>query len=96
MIAPHTGSLPEGEGTGAAEGAEIGEKGRWRAYDYKDLIARDKASLDIFWLRDDSLSDSDDLPSPEVIAQEIVEDLDAALEHFRDIAMDLGRAAADA
>jgi len=60
--------------------------GRWRAYDYKDLIARDKASLDIFWLRDDSLSDSDNLPSPEVIAQEIVEDLEAALEQFRLIA----------
>jgi len=64
--------------------------GRWRAYDYEALIARDKASLDIFWLRDESLSDSDNLPAPEVIAQEIVEDLEAALEQFREIAMDLG------
>ncbi len=57
--------------------------GRWRAYDHNDLIARDKASLDIFWLRDESLEDSDNLPEPSVIAQEIVEDLEAALEQFR-------------
>jgi type I restriction enzyme M protein len=50
-----------------------------------ELIARDKASLDIFWLRDESLEDSDNLPEPGVIAQEIVEDLEAALEQFREI-----------
>ena len=64
-------------------------EGRWRAYDYAELVARDKASLDISWLKDDSLSDSDNLPAPEVIATEIVEDLEAALEQFREIAMDL-------
>jgi len=64
--------------------------GRWRAYEYKDLIARDKSSLDIFWLKDDSLSESDNLPPPDVIALEIVEDLEAALEQFREIAADLG------
>jgi type I restriction enzyme M protein len=63
--------------------------GRWRAYDYEDLIKRDKASLDIFWLKDESLSDSDKLPAPEVIAAEIVDDLEAALEQFRLIAADL-------
>ena len=64
--------------------------GRWRAYSFEELIARDKASLDIFWLRDDSLADSDNLPAPGVIAQEIVEDLQAALEQFKLIAADLG------
>ncbi|MET0218962.1 MAG: hypothetical protein ABW205_13685 [Burkholderiales bacterium] len=59
-------------------------------YEYDELIARDKASLDIFWLKDDSLADSDNLPPPEVLAQEIVEDLEAALEQFRLIAGDLG------
>jgi len=44
----------------------------------------------IFWLRDESLSESDNLPDPDVIAQEIVEDLEAALEQFREIATDLG------
>jgi type I restriction enzyme M protein len=64
-------------------------EGRWRAYDYDELVARDKASLDIFWLRDDSLADSDNLPPPDVIAQEIVDDLEAALEQFRLISSDL-------
>mgnify|MGYP001553315531 CR=1 FL=1 len=63
--------------------------GRWRVYGYDDLVARDKASLDIFWLRDDSLADSDNLPPPQVIAQEIVDDLEAALEQLRLIAGDL-------
>jgi type I restriction enzyme M protein len=63
--------------------------GRWRAYDYKDLVGRDKASLDIFWLKDESLSESDNLPAPHVIAMEIVEDLEAALEQFREVAVDL-------
>ena len=65
-------------------------EGRWRAYPYETLAARDKASLDIFWLKDDALADSDNLPPPEVIAQDIVEDLQAALEQFKLIAGDLG------
>lgn len=65
--------------------------GRWRAYDHDELIARDKASLDIFWLKDDSLEDSANLPNPDIIAQEIVDDLEAALEQFRLIANDLGK-----
>jgi type I restriction enzyme M protein len=64
--------------------------GRWRSYSYDELVARDKASLDIFWLKDESLADSDNLPAPEIIAQEIVEDLQAALEQFKLIAGDLG------
>jgi len=64
--------------------------GRWRVYSYAELIARDKASLDIFWLKDESLAGSDNLPPPDVIAQEIVEDLEAALEQFREISADLG------
>jgi type I restriction enzyme M protein len=67
--------------------------GRWRAYDYDELAKRDKVSLDIFWLRDESLSDSDNLPEPGVIAAEIVADLEAALEQFRLIAEDLGSGA---
>src|SRR6266540_3457896 len=64
--------------------------GCWRAYDYEELVARDKASLDIFWLKDESLEDSENLPQPEVIAQEMIEDLEAALEQLRAIAVDLG------
>lgn len=64
--------------------------GRWRSYDYNEIINRDKASLDIFWLKDKSLEDSENLPEPGILAQEIVEDLEAALGQFREIAEDLG------
>jgi type I restriction enzyme M protein len=70
--------------------SESSPEGRWRVYSFDELVARDKASLDIFWLKDESLADSDNLPPPEVIAQEIVEDLQAALEQFKLIAGDLG------
>jgi type I restriction enzyme M protein len=50
------------------------------------LVFRDKASLDIFWLHDESLEESDNLPDPDILAQEIVEGLEAALEQFAVIA----------
>ncbi len=56
--------------------------GRWRVYERADLEARDKANLDVFWLRDDSMIDLDNLPEPEVLAGEIVDNLKAALENF--------------
>jgi type I restriction enzyme M protein len=70
--------------------SEDNQDGRWRSYSYEELTSRDKASLDIFWLKDDSLEDSDNLPEPGVLAAEIVEDLQAALAQFREIAEDLG------
>jgi hypothetical protein len=66
------------------------ETERFRCFSYQDLIKRDKANLDIFWLRDDSLGDSSDLPDPAVLAAEIVEDLQAALDQFAQIAADFG------
>ncbi|MEI8167819.1 MAG: hypothetical protein WCG26_15665, partial [Chloroflexales bacterium] len=63
--------------------------GRWRAYSYEELLARDKVSLDLFWLRDESLEDSASLPEPDVLAAEIVQDLQAALAQFAAIAEDL-------
>jgi hypothetical protein len=56
---------------------------------YDELIKRDKVNLDIFWLKDDALEDSANLPAPGVIATEIVEDLRAALEQFAEIEADL-------
>src|SRR5262249_40515056 len=56
------------------------ETERFRPFTYDELIKRDKANLDIFWLKDESLEDSANLPDPDVIAQEIVEDLQAALD----------------
>jgi type I restriction enzyme M protein len=65
------------------------ESERFRAFSYEDLLKRDKLNLDIFWLRDESLEDSANLLPPEIIAQEIVEDLQAALEQFNLIESDL-------
>jgi type I restriction enzyme M protein len=58
---------------------------RWKSFTYDELIARDKTNLDIFWLKDDSLEDTDNLPAPDVLAQEIVEQLEAALVEFRSV-----------
>ncbi|MGH2711534.1 MAG: N-6 DNA methylase [Actinomycetota bacterium] len=66
------------------------ESERFRSFSYEDLMKRDKASLDIFWLRDESLEDIENLPPPGIIAAEIVEDLQAALDQFAEIASDLG------
>ncbi|MEX2262937.1 MAG: N-6 DNA methylase [Bryobacteraceae bacterium] len=66
------------------------ETERFRCFRYEDLTKRDKANLDIFWLRDDSLGDSSDLPDPAILAAEIIEDLQAALDQFSQIAADLG------
>ena len=64
------------------------ETDRFRRFSYDDLIKRDKASLDIFWLRDESMEDTANLPPPDLIAEEIVEDLRAALEQLEEIAAD--------
>ncbi len=63
--------------------------GRWRAFDYEELLKRDKVNLDVFWLKDKSLEDSEDLPPPDVLAQEIADDLETALEQFRAVAQGL-------
>ena len=73
----------------AANRHERTETERFRPFMYDELMARDKASLDIYWLRDESLEDTDNLPPPDVIAAEIVEDLEAALSQFAEIATSL-------
>jgi type I restriction enzyme M protein len=64
----------------------VRESERWKPFPYDELIARDKVNLDITWMRDESLEDADDLPAPDVIAREIVEDLTAALTEFEAVA----------
>ena len=71
--------------------SEKNPEGRWRKFTYDEIIARDKTSLDIFWLKDESLADLDNLPDPDVLAGEIVENLEAGLENFKEIAEKLGR-----
>ena len=65
--------------------SETNEDGRWRAFEYDELTKRDKLNLDIFCLKDESLEDAENLPEPEVLAAEIAEDLQAALEAFEAI-----------
>lgn len=65
--------------------SEENPEGRWRKFKYEDIITRDKTSLDIFWLKDKSLADLDNLPDPDILANEIIDDLEAGLESFREI-----------
>jgi len=71
------------------------ETEQFRAFGYEELVSRDKANLDIFWLRDRSLEGSDDLQPPDVIAAEITENLEAALEQFGEIHEDLRLSSAE-
>jgi type I restriction enzyme M protein len=64
-------------------------EGRWRKFSYDEIIARDKTSLDISWLKDKSLADLDNLPDPDVLAENIIENLEAGLANFREIILSL-------
>lgn len=65
--------------------------GRWRKYNYDEIIAHDKTSLDITWIKDKSLADLDNLPDPDVIASEIIENVESALDSFREIMNSINR-----
>ena len=69
--------------------AESNTEGRWRKFTYEEIVARDKTSLDITWLKDKSLADLDNLPEPDVLATDIIEDLEAGLISFREIMIKL-------
>jgi type I restriction enzyme M protein len=62
--------------------AERVESERFKSFTYDELLARDKANLDLIWLKDDSLEDAADLPAPEVLAREIMEELEVAIGEF--------------
>ncbi len=64
-------------------------QGRWRKYSYEELAARDKTSLDLFWLKDDSLTDLDNLPDPDILAAGIIDNIEAGLANFRAVAAKL-------
>ena len=69
--------------------AEANPDGRWRKYSYDEIVTRDKTSLDIFWLKDKTLADLDNLPDPEILAAEIIENIEAGLDSFRMVASSL-------
>jgi type I restriction enzyme M protein len=65
------------------------ERERFRVCGYDELLQRDKVNLDIFWPKNESLEDSDNLPAPDIIAKEIAENLESALDQFASIHEDL-------
>jgi type I restriction enzyme M protein len=65
--------------------SEENPDGRWRKFNYDEIIARDKTNLDIFWIKDKSLADLDNLPDPDILAEDIIENLEAGLNSFREI-----------
>lgn len=69
--------------------SEDNPNGRWRKYTYKEITARDKTSMDIFWIKDDSLTDLENLPGPDILASEIIENLEAGLDSFRRVLEEL-------
>ena len=73
--------------------AETNPEGRWRRFGYDELIARDKTSLDVFWLKDKSLTDLDNLPEPDDLAEDIIENLEAGLNSFREVLEGLNKVA---
>ena len=76
----------EGRGARQETWSEDAPDGRWRTYSRDELLQRDKASLDVFWLKDASMTDLDNLPEPDVLAAEIMENLRSALSSFEAVA----------
>jgi len=65
--------------------SEANPEGRFRKFSYEEILARDKTNLDIFWLKDQSLTDLDNLPDPDILANEIIDNLESGLNSFREI-----------
>ena len=65
--------------------SEENPDGRWRKFSVDEILKRDKTSLDIFWIKDKSLADLDNLPDPDVLADDIIENLQSALESFQEL-----------
>ena len=64
-------------------------EGRWRKFTYAEILERDKTSLDITWIKDKSLTDLVNLPDPNVLAEEIIENLQSGIESFKEIMLGL-------
>lgn len=70
--------------------SEENPSGRWRKFSAEEILARDKTSLDIFWIKDQSLADLDNLPEPDQLAADIIENLQSALDGFQELKRQLG------
>lgn len=76
---------PENRNKRTETWSEENPEGSWRKFTYEEIIERDKTNLDIFWIKDKSLTDLDNLPDPDVLANEIIENIEAALNNFKEI-----------
>ncbi|MDD3050956.1 MAG: class I SAM-dependent DNA methyltransferase [Candidatus Cloacimonetes bacterium] len=76
---------PENRNKRVETWSETNPEGRWRKFTYSEIIERDKTNLDIFWIKDKSLTDLDNLPDPDVLANEIIENIEAGLNSFKEI-----------
>ena len=65
--------------------SEQNPEGRWRKFTYEEILSRDKTNLDIFWLKDRGLTDLDNLPDPDILANEIIENIESGLNSFKEI-----------
>ena len=76
------------------EGEENDNKGKsiFKKFSYDEIIKRDKVSLDITWLKDESLESLENLPEPEILADEIVDNLETALDSFKNVQTELQKA----
>ena len=71
--------------------SEENPDGRWRKFTVDEILKRDKTSLDIFWIKDKSLADLDSLPDPDVLAADIIENLQSAMDSFKELMEALGK-----
>ena len=71
--------------------SEENPEGRWRKFTAEEILERDKTSMDLFWLKDKSLADLDNLPDPDVLADDIIENLQSALESFNELKAQLNK-----
>ena len=76
---------PENRNERKENWSEENPGGRWRKFSVDEILKRDKTSLDIFWIKDKSLADLDNLPDPDVLADDIIENLQSALESFQEL-----------
>ncbi|MGL4605763.1 MAG: HsdM family class I SAM-dependent methyltransferase, partial [Iodobacter sp.] len=84
------GSDPHGK----SERIDQGETGRFRAFSRAAIHERGD-SLDLSWLKDDSLEDAADLPEPAVLAREVMDELNGALLELEAILAELGEEGSD-
>jgi len=76
---------PENRNVRTETWSEENPEGRWRKFTYDEIIARDKTNLDIFWIKDKSLTDLDNLPEPDEIAADIIANMEEGIACFRKV-----------